>query len=123
MVTVEDLIEEVVGDIRDEHDESTPTSSSSADGWRVSGLLRTDEVADALSSAPEGDYETIGGLVMHVLGHIPAAGESVELTARPRRPARRAAALARHRGGDGRLPRRCAGSGPGGRRRPREGHR
>jgi len=82
MVTVEDLIEEIVGDIRDEHDESTPDVVQLGDGWRVSGLLRTDEVADATEfRAPEGDYETIGGLVMHVLGHIPAAGESVELTA------------------------------------------
>lgn len=82
MVTVEDLIEEIVGDIRDEHDESTPDVVQIGDGWRVSGLLRTDEVADATEfRAPEGGYETIGGLVMHVLGHIPATGESVELTA------------------------------------------
>lgn len=50
--------------------------------WRVSGLLRIDEVADETDfRAPEGDYETIGGLVMHVLGHIPAEGESVQLQA------------------------------------------
>lgn len=82
MVTVEDLIEEIVGDIRDEHDESTPDVVHLGDRWRVSGLLRIDEVAEATEfRAPEGDYETIGGLVMHELGHIPAEGESVELTA------------------------------------------
>jgi CBS domain containing-hemolysin-like protein len=44
--------------------------------------LRIDEVAEATGfRAPEGDYETIGGLVMAVLGHIPTEGESVELTA------------------------------------------
>jgi CBS domain containing-hemolysin-like protein len=81
MVTVEDLIEEIVGDIRDEHDEATPDVLPMADGWRVSGLLRVDEVADATGfRAHEGEYDTIGGLVMHELGHIPVEGESVELT-------------------------------------------
>lgn len=81
MVTVEDLIEEIVGDIRDEHDESTPDVERVGDGWRVSGLLRTDEVAEATDfRAHEGDYETIGGLVMLALGHIPEEGESVDLT-------------------------------------------
>lgn len=82
MVTIEDLIEEIVGDIRDEHDEETPDVMHFGNVWRVSGLLRIDEVADETDfRAPEGDYETIGGLVMHVLGHIPAEGESVQLQA------------------------------------------
>jgi CBS domain containing-hemolysin-like protein len=82
MVTVEDLIEEIVGDIRDEHDESTPDVVRAGSGWRVSGLLRIDEVADATGfRGHDGEYETIGGLVMHELGHIPEAGESVELKA------------------------------------------
>ncbi len=82
MVTVEDLIEEIVGDVRDEHDDATPDVMAAADGWRVSGLLRIDEVASATGyRAPEGDYETIGGLVLEQLGHIPQSGESVELVA------------------------------------------
>lgn len=82
MVTIEDLIEEIVGDIRDEHDEETPDVVHFGNVWRVSGLLRIDEVADETDfRAAEGDYETIGGLVMHVLGHIPAEGESVQLQA------------------------------------------
>src|SRR6201993_768267 len=82
MVTVEDLIEEIVGDIRDEHDEPTPDVVRSGTGWRVSGLLRIDEGADAIGfRGHEGEYETIGGLVMHELGHIPETGESVELKA------------------------------------------
>jgi CBS domain containing-hemolysin-like protein len=82
MVTVEDLIEELVGDVRDEHDDATPDVVAAGNGWRVSGLLRIDEVAAATGyRAPEGQYETIGGLVLHELGHIPAAGETVELTA------------------------------------------
>jgi len=81
MVTVEDLMEEIVGDIRDEHDEEAPDVERVGDGWRVSGLLRTDEVAEATDfRAPEGDYETIGGVVMQALGHIPDEGETVELT-------------------------------------------
>lgn len=82
MVTVEDLIEEIVGDVRDEHDDATPDVVAAGAGWRVNGLLRIDEVAAATGfRAPEGPYETIGGLVLRELGHIPAAGETVELTA------------------------------------------
>ncbi|CAJ1503483.1 hemolysin family protein [[Mycobacterium] holstebronense] len=82
MVTVEDLIEEIVGDVRDEHDDATPDVVASGGGWQVSGLLRIDEVAAATGyRAPEGSYETIGGLVLQELGHIPEAGETVELTA------------------------------------------
>ncbi|OSC42152.1 hemolysin family protein [Mycobacterium decipiens] len=81
MVTAEDLIEEIVGDVRDEHDPATPSVTATGNGWQVSGLLRIDEVAAATGyRAPDGDYETIGGLVLHALGHIPAEGEKVALT-------------------------------------------
>jgi CBS domain containing-hemolysin-like protein len=82
MVTMEDLIEEIVGDVRDEHDDEPPDVVPAGRGWQVSGLLRIDEVANATGfRAPEGDYETIGGLVLEKLGHIPDEGESVELSA------------------------------------------
>lgn len=82
MITVEDLIEEIVGDIHDEHDALNPEVVRITGGHRVSGLLRIDEVADKTGfRAPEGDYETIGGLVMHTLGRIPTEGDSVELRA------------------------------------------
>jgi CBS domain containing-hemolysin-like protein len=82
LVTVEDMIEEIVGDVRDEHDDATPDVVSSGGGWVVSGLLRIDEVAAATGyRAPEGEYETIGGLVLQELGHIPTVGETVELSA------------------------------------------
>ena len=82
MVTVEDLIEEIVGDVRDEHDDATPDVVRAGNGWQVSGLLRTDEVAAETGfRAPEGDYETIGGLILEELGHIPEAGETVQLRA------------------------------------------
>ena len=101
MVTVEDLIEEIVGDIRDEHDAATPDVVAISGGHRVSGLLRIDEVADEIGfRAHEGDYETIGGLVLARLGHVPVAGDSVELTAfdpdaSPDRPPRWRATVAR----------------------------
>jgi CBS domain containing-hemolysin-like protein len=80
MVTVEDLIEEIVGDVRDEHDDATPDVMRAGSGWQVSGLLRPDEVADATGyRAPEGEYETIGGLVLQELGHIPQVGDTVAL--------------------------------------------
>lgn len=82
LITVEDLIEEIVGDVRDEHDDATPDVVAAGTGWRVSGLLRIDEVATATGyRAPEGGYETIGGLVLKELGRIPEAGETVEITA------------------------------------------
>ncbi len=82
MVTVEDLIEEIVGDVRDEHDDATPDVVEAGGGWRVSGLLRIDEVAAETGyRAPEGEYETIGGLVLEQLGHIPQAGETAKLPA------------------------------------------
>ena len=82
MITVEDLIEEIVGDIQDEHDAVNLEVVKITGGHRVSGLLRIDEVADKTGfRAPEGEYETIGGLVMQTLGHIPAVGDSLELRA------------------------------------------
>ncbi|HUB54361.1 MAG TPA: hemolysin family protein [Mycobacterium sp.] len=81
MVTVEDLIEEIVGDVRDEHDDTTPDVTAFGNGWRVSGLLRIDEVAAATGyHAPEGEYETIGGLVLEQLGRIPVSGDTVQLS-------------------------------------------
>lgn len=83
MVTVEDLIEEIVGDVRDEHDDRRPNVLEADGSWRISGLLRIDEVAAGTGyRAAEGEYyDTIGGLVMSVLGRIPAVGDSVELPA------------------------------------------
>jgi CBS domain containing-hemolysin-like protein len=80
IVTLEDLIEEIVGDVRDEHDrpEQATVRASGRGSWLVSGLLRDDEVADATGfQMPPGAYETLAGLVLTRLGRIPDVGEQV----------------------------------------------
>jgi magnesium and cobalt exporter, CNNM family len=74
IVTLEDLVEEIVGDVRDEHDrlEVSRVQPLDEQSWLISGLLRADEVADAVGFVmPEGDYETVAGLVLERLGRIP----------------------------------------------------
>ena len=81
IVTLEDLVEEIVGDVRDEYDrmEISQVRSLDEQGWIISGLLRDDEVADATGFVmPEGDYETVAGLVLDRLGRIPDIGDEVE---------------------------------------------
>ncbi|ODT99427.1 MAG: hypothetical protein ABS81_25730 [Pseudonocardia sp. SCN 72-86] len=80
IVTLEDLVEEIVGDVRDEHDraEQPTVRPLGRDSWVVSGLLRADEVADATGfEMPEGDYETLAGLVLMRLGRIPDVGDDL----------------------------------------------
>jgi CBS domain containing-hemolysin-like protein len=82
IVTLEDLVEEIVGDVRDEHDrlEVSRVQALDEQSWIISGLLRADEVADAVGFVmPEGDYETVAGLVLERLGRIPSVGDEVEL--------------------------------------------
>jgi CBS domain containing-hemolysin-like protein len=82
IVTLEDLVEEIVGDVRDEHDplEVAPVRPLDERSWIISGLLRADEVADAVGFVmPEGDHETVAGLVLQRLGRIPDAGDEVEV--------------------------------------------
>jgi CBS domain containing-hemolysin-like protein len=82
IVTLEDLGEEIVGDVRDEHDrlEANPIRPLGRESWMVSGLLRADELADATGfRMPNGDYETLAGLVLERLGRIPDVGEEVRV--------------------------------------------
>ncbi|MFZ2177909.1 MAG: hemolysin family protein [Rhodococcus sp. (in: high G+C Gram-positive bacteria)] len=80
LVTMEDLIEEIVGDVRDEHDEPEIDVQRVGDGWSCSGLLRVDEISETTGYiAPEGEYDTLGGLVLTHLGRIPEEGDEVEL--------------------------------------------
>lgn len=85
IVTLEDLIEEIVGEVRDEHDRDEAPIRGIAQGiWAVSGLLRPDEIEDQLGvSLPEDeDYETIAGLIGFELGRVPGRGDSVQIEAR-----------------------------------------
>jgi CBS domain containing-hemolysin-like protein len=82
LVTMEDLVEEIVGDVRDEHDrgEAAPVRPLGRNSWLVSGLLRDDEVADATGfRMPDGEYETLAGLVLARLGEIPEVGDEVRI--------------------------------------------
>jgi CBS domain containing-hemolysin-like protein len=83
IVTLEDVIEEIVGDIADEHDALGSRARLRRDGtWSLSGLLRPDEVEDLSGIAlPQGEaYDTIAGLVLRVLGRIPERGDTAEVT-------------------------------------------
>jgi len=79
LVTLEDLIEELVGEIVDEFDvEEIPVEELATGGLRVSARLPVDEVNDLLDAhLPTGAWDTVGGLVFDLLGHVPVAGESV----------------------------------------------
>jgi CBS domain containing-hemolysin-like protein len=82
LVTLEDVVEEIVGDVRDEHDrrEAQAVRPLGRDSWMVSGLLRDDEVNDATGfRMPEGDYETVAGLVLARLGRIPEVADEIRV--------------------------------------------
>jgi CBS domain containing-hemolysin-like protein len=81
LVTLEDLIEELVGEIVDEFDVEDPLLEPLPNGdWRVSARMALDEVNELLRlELPEGDWDTVGGLVFNMLGHVPSEGEAVEI--------------------------------------------
>jgi CBS domain containing-hemolysin-like protein len=82
VVTLEDLIEEIVGDVSDEHDRDRGGLRQHRDtSWTVPGLARPDEVRDATGVEVPDDsaYETLGGFVMSRLGRIPSVGDEIEV--------------------------------------------
>lgn len=82
IVTFEDVVEELVGEVSDEHDPRRAGTSRLPDGaWVVPGDLRPDELTEVteLVVPDDGPYETLGGLVMTVLGRIPVVGDEVEV--------------------------------------------
>ena len=78
LVTLEDLIEELVGEIVDEFDhEDAMVERLPGGDLRVQARMSIDEVSSLLGvDLPEGDWDTIGGLMFHLLGHVPFEGES-----------------------------------------------
>ncbi|MCL3778445.1 MULTISPECIES: hemolysin family protein [unclassified Actinomyces] len=80
VVTLEDAVEEIVGDVADEHDRRRNGAHRDACGdWLVPGWMRPDELASTsgLHVPDDGPYETLGGLVMSELGRVPALGDRV----------------------------------------------
>ena len=81
LVTVEDLLEEIVGEIRDEYDVESETVVEEADGSFVfSGKVNVDEVRDRLGVEIEREgFETVGGFLLSHLGRMPYVGEMIEV--------------------------------------------
>ncbi|HTT87634.1 MAG TPA: hemolysin family protein, partial [Acidimicrobiales bacterium] len=79
LVTLEDLIEELVGEIVDEYDvEEPPVRRLDDGGYSVSPRLAVDELAKLVDvDLPTGEWDTVGGLLFNVLGRVPSEGESV----------------------------------------------
>jgi CBS domain containing-hemolysin-like protein len=96
VVTMEDLIEELVGEVFDEHDRSKSAIRKLAKGgWVLSGLLRPDEIGEELGIflPDEDEFETVGGLVSHYLERVPAVRDVAEVTAVDRDGRKRTASL------------------------------
>ena len=83
LITIEDVLEEIVGEIEDEFDvaEDDGDIFALADStWRVSGDTPIERINESFSlSLPEDDFDTIGGLIAHTMGHVPKRGEQHEL--------------------------------------------
>jgi CBS domain containing-hemolysin-like protein len=76
LVTIEDILEEIVGEITDEYDQEAPRVEAQPDGaMRVTARMPVDELAELFDAEIEvDDVETVGGLLAHALGRVPIAG-------------------------------------------------
>ncbi|BAW08076.1 hypothetical protein NSK11_contig00185-0006 [Nocardia seriolae] len=115
VITIEDIAEELVGEIADEHDPAADDEIVAVDGgWSIAADLPLDEVRRSLDlELPEGDYETLAGLVITRFGGLPAVGDTVEIDLEPAgadliagRPRARRRLAAQVRGVDKRVPSR-----------------
>ncbi|HXS49109.1 MAG TPA: hemolysin family protein, partial [Sphingomicrobium sp.] len=83
LVTIEDVVEEIVGEIEDEHDDAEAAMLTMLDDglWEADARIELEELAEAVDrrlSSEEDEVDTLGGLVFLLAGHIPAKGECVE---------------------------------------------
>jgi CBS domain containing-hemolysin-like protein len=80
LVTIEDLLEELVGEIADEYDEEEPMIITEDDGsYLIDARLDIDELGDLMGSPmPDEDWDTVGGLILGLAGRVPAEGETFE---------------------------------------------
>lgn len=82
VVTLEDVVEELVGEVADEHDRTRLAGRRLRDGsWVVPGLWRPDELSErvGIEVPDDANYETVGGFVMARLGRVPAVGDEVQV--------------------------------------------
>ncbi|TAM95619.1 MAG: CBS domain-containing protein, partial [Rhodanobacteraceae bacterium] len=83
LVTIEDVLEEIVGEIDDEHDDAAPPKLvvAQADGtWMVDALTPIEDFNELFGTAfSDEEYDTVGGLVTAAIGHLPDPGESATL--------------------------------------------
>ena len=82
LVTIEDVVEEILGEVYDEYDdrESERDFQKFGTSWEVAGLVRLDDLAARTGyTAPDGPYETLGGLIMATLGRVPRVGDRAVL--------------------------------------------
>jgi len=81
LATLEDLLEEIVGDICDEYDRDEPNVTPlGGKRYRVKARMPVAQLSETLSvSLPSSEWDTVGGLMLGILGHLPAQGEHVEL--------------------------------------------
>jgi len=81
VTTLEDLVEELVGEVSDEHDRTKPDVVRSRDWFTFPGILRPDELLERTSVVvpEEGPYETVGGWLMSELGRLPVVGDTVSI--------------------------------------------
>ena len=82
LVTIEDVVEEIVGEIEDEHDEAEAGMLTMLDDglWEADARVELEELADAIDprlSSDEDEVDTLGGLIFLLAGHIPAKGECI----------------------------------------------
>jgi CBS domain containing-hemolysin-like protein len=82
LVTVEDLLEEILGEIADEHDTTEPpaVAADAPDRQEVSGLLNRHDLEELGFNLPEGRFETLGGFLIAHLGRFPHEGETVTIS-------------------------------------------
>ncbi len=78
LVTIEDLLEEIVGEIADEYDEEEPLVTKTEEGdFLVDGRLGVDELGEIIGvDLPDGEWDTVGGLMLSLAGRVPSEGES-----------------------------------------------
>ena len=81
LITLEDVLEEIVGEIDDEYDKDEPQWRAMQDGSLM--IYAKEDIEEVESffkvELPDGPYESVGGFIIHQLGHLPKAGETVEL--------------------------------------------